>query len=187
MSGEQNTSVGFPEKPTVAIGLWLLAFAIVSMVGCFAVISPPKWLTSWFPGLSESAGQAILAVFAAGVGAGITSICAYLRHACDERDFEFSYAPWYIGRPIMGMLLGLIFFFVLKGGLLATTTSDTASGAAEMDDWAIAALAAMVGMFSNNAIEKLRELFHTLFQTQDRADAETAQKIDKNKGPEPVS
>ena len=165
---QSPTAVGFPARITVAIGFWLLLFAFLSMVGFFITLAPPERLTDWLPGLNQGPiKQAILAIFAAGVGSSISSIVAYLRHACERRDFELYYAPWYIGRPIMGMLLGLIFYFVLRGGLLATTISGTTK--LEMGDWAIAAFAALVGMFSKNAIEKLREVFHTLFRTQDGA------------------
>ena len=49
----------------------------------------------------------------------ITTILGYLEHASYRKNFSRAFVPWYIGRPIMGMLLGLVFYFVIKGGLWA--------------------------------------------------------------------
>lgn len=155
------TAVGFPAIVTVVIGCLLLLFALFCVVGVIITLHPPAWLNNWLF-KEKPIQQAIVAIFAAGVGSSLSSILAYLRHACERRDFELYYAPWYIARPIMGMLLGLIFYFVLRGGLLATITSGTT----ELDNWAIAAFASLVGMFSKDAIEKLREVFHTLFRSE---------------------
>jgi hypothetical protein len=72
----------------------------------------------------------------------------------------------------MGMLVGVIFYFVLKGGLLAVLPADAGGGAAariattDLNQFTLAGLGTMVGLFSKNALEKLRELFNTVFVTQ---------------------
>jgi hypothetical protein len=105
-------------------------------------------------------------MFAAGVGSIITTILAYLQHASQEKDFDRAYAPWYVARPLMGLLLGLVFYFVFRGGLLATV--QTGVEGKELNKWALAGLGALVGLFSKNAIEKLREVFDTLFRTKEQ-------------------
>ena len=118
-------------------------------------------------------------LFAAGLGSSITTILGYLRHASVLQDFDAAYTPWYVARLLMGMLLGLIFYFVVKGGLLAVSAG--AGGAQEpLNLWALAAIGALVGLFSKNAIEKLRELFNTLFKTQDEQYKELLERLPKD-------
>jgi hypothetical protein len=93
----------------------------------------------------------------------------YLKHASEQKDFDFAYVPWYFARPIMGLLLGLIFFLLLKAGLLATYP-EIASEDAAVNEWGIAGISALVGLFSKPAIEKLREVFNVLFRTDAERD-----------------
>lgn len=46
--------------------------------------------------------------------------------------------------------------------------------------YGIAGLSALVGMFSKNAIEKLRELFHQLFRTESDIEKQILRKLPKD-------
>ena len=116
-------------------------------------------------------------MFAAGVGSSITTILGYLMHASVKKDFDSAYTPWYVARPVMGMLLGLVFYFVIKGGLFVLTVKSSTSGIEEMNLWSLSATGALVGLFSKDAIEKLRELFNTLFRTQDKMNRELMNRL----------
>lgn len=61
----------------------------------------------------------------------------------------------------MGMALALIFYFVIRGGLLSTGVQPN-----ETSPFGIAAVAGLVGMFSKQTTDKLRELFDNLFKTE---------------------
>lgn len=160
----------FPSAATLLIGLWLLVIAVLNVLALFAVIEPPRWLSQSFPSVApgpDDPGMVqdmLVTMFAAGIGSSISVILGYLEHASIRKDFDLAYSPWYVARPIMGMLTGVIFYFVLKGGLLAT--APTMTGGANLDDLSLAGFGALVGLFSKNALEKLRELFNTLFATQ---------------------
>lgn len=180
----------FPSTSTLLIGVWLVAFSIVDLVALVASFTPPDGLTAALhsdggttPNLLRlllPASQAnrdqlqdlLVTMFAAGIGSSITAILGYLEHACIKRDFRRSYVPWYFARPLMGMLVGVIFYFVLKGGLLAVLPADAGGGNAariatsDLNQFTLAGLGTMVGLFSKNALEKLREVFNTLFSTQ---------------------
>ena len=108
----------------------------------------------------------IVTLFAAGVGSTIATMMGYLEHACVKKDFDPAFAPWYVGRPIMGLLLGALFYFVLKGGLLATVSGADENGAMALNEYALAGLGGLVGLFSKNALEKLREVFDIFFATR---------------------
>lgn len=70
-----------------------------------------------------------------------------------------SWTWWFILRPFIGMPLALIFYFVVRGGFF-TLAADTNA----VSSFGIAGLAGLVGMFSKQAIEKLREIFEDIFK-----------------------
>jgi hypothetical protein len=66
---------------------------------------------------------------------------------------------WYVVRLPVGVALALVFYFVIRGGLLSV---DTSTGA--ISPYGIGAIAGLIGLFSKQAVDKLLELFMTLFQ-----------------------
>ncbi len=79
----------------------------------------------------------------------LTSLARFLGHG---KLFK-SWFLWYLVRPIIGCMFGLIFYFVLRAGL--------ATGNTEINPFGVAAVSCFAGMFSKQATEKLRELFDT--------------------------
>jgi hypothetical protein len=168
---EREQGACFPQSATLPIGLWLAVISLVLIAGLFEVLSPNPTIT-WLSAESGSGGSGtasaemrnlLVTIFAAGVGSMITTILGYLKHASERRDFMLSFVPWYFARPLIGILLGVVFYFVLKGGLLVTVG---AASAADINVYGLGALAALVGLFSKNAVEKLRDVFGTLFTTE---------------------
>jgi hypothetical protein len=74
-----------------------------------------------------------------------------------NRNLVMSWLAQYAFVPIVGAMLAVVFYLVLRGGLFSSTTtiSDTSP-------FGFAAVAALVGMFINQAAEKLRSVFETL-------------------------
>jgi hypothetical protein len=71
-----------------------------------------------------------------------------------------TWAWWYLLRLSIGLALALVFYFAIRGGLLSV------SGEAEqINPYGIAAIAGLVGLFSKQATDKLRETFDTIFAT----------------------
>ena len=158
---------GFPSPTTIGIGIWLLILTGASILALFWSFTPPPWLGA-MPQLftsSKEAQEALVMMFAAAVGSMITTILGYLDHVSYRQDFDRAYVPWYVGRPVMGMLLGLVFYFVLKGGLW-TVTPPSQAPLKELNLSGLAGIGALVGLFSKNAVEKLREFFQGLFRTE---------------------
>ena len=165
----------FPSVSTVIVGLWVLLFTILCGIALYlsfgsGFILKYKYITHigtpWF--FKES----FIAIYAAGIGSSITTFLGYLDHASIKKDFDRAYIPWYFVRPVIGMTLGLIFYFILRGGLFVMELGTDESSMQPFNLWSIAAVSALVGLFSKNAVEKLRELFNTLFQTQDEMNAD---------------
>lgn len=182
----KNSSGGgqeaFPSRNTILIGLWLLVFSGLSVIGlywAFLLISRQNSTGSVNLEDIRQVQESLITMFAAGVGSSITTILGYLSHASENKDFDPAYTPWYVARPVMGMLLGLVFYFVIKGGLFVLTAGNTESGAGELNLWTLSANGALVGLFSKNAIEKLRELFNTLFRTQEDTQEDTQEEMNR--------
>jgi hypothetical protein len=88
----------------------------------------------------------------------MTSFATYV----GNKQFAGSWSWWFILRPFIGMPLALIFYFVVRGGFF-TMAADTDA----ISPFGIAGLSGLVGMFSKQAIDKLREVFENLLRTED--------------------
>jgi hypothetical protein len=75
----------------------------------------------------------------------------------------------------VGIALALLFYLVLRGGLIVPSlpSGEAGTGTPSIDathllnPYGIAAVSALAGMFSKQAIDKLREVFDTLFRTRE--------------------
>jgi hypothetical protein len=176
-SPEDVQGIGYPLPPTIPIGAWLAFATLVLVLGLIEVLSPSFFILDRFPGLSCGTGDEqcvdgrnlLVSIFAAGVGAMVTTTAGFLEHASEKKDFDVAYVPWYFARPVIGMLLGIIYYFVIKGGLFVTVGEVQSS---ELNVYGIAGLAALVGLFTKQATEKLRELFETMFVTREQVKEE---------------
>jgi Putative Ig domain/IPT/TIG domain len=104
----------------------------------------------------------LLVLFTGAFGAcmaGLPSLADYL----GERKLVESWFTFYLARPFAGGGIAFIFYLVIRGGFLAGTNADPAA----VNPFGLTAVAALVGMFSDKAILKLREVFSTLFKADD--------------------
>jgi len=62
----------------------------------------------------------------------------------------------YVLLPFSGALLALIFYFAIRGGFLPSTLTNTTP-------YGVAALGALVGMFSESAVLKLKQMADAVF------------------------
>jgi hypothetical protein len=76
-----------------------------------------------------------------------------------NRRFAKSWIWFYLVRLFVGPALAIIFYFTLRGGFLATSSSGT-----DINAYGVAALAGLVGLFSKQAGDKLHQVFDALFQ-----------------------
>jgi len=100
----------------------------------------------------------ILVILAGALGSYIhaaTSLTSFI----GNKSFVVSWTWWYILRPFIGVAIAIVVYFILRAGFL-TIGGDSKS----ISPYGIVAFAALAGMFSKNATDKLAELFDTLFQ-----------------------
>jgi hypothetical protein len=85
---------------------------------------------------------------------GLRSLAKYV----GNRQLRVSWAPFYILLPLIGALGGIVFYVVLRAGLFSPSTSIE-----QASPFGFAAVAALVGLFSEQAMEKLRQIAGNVF------------------------
>jgi hypothetical protein len=80
-----------------------------------------------------------------------------------NRSLKPSWTLWYFLRPLIGAGIALIFYFLVRGGLLLLVQSPQSYS--DISPFGIAAVASLAGMFSKQATDKLREVFDSLFKS----------------------
>ena len=107
----------------------------------------------------------ILLVIIAGMLGAFVHGATSLADFTGNYNFKKTWTLFYVLRPVIGMSLALVFYFMIRGGFLTTN-----AGAQDINPYGIAALAGMVGMFSKQATDKLSEVFSTLFKSTEGGD-----------------
>jgi hypothetical protein len=76
-----------------------------------------------------------------------------------NRNLRWSWTPFYLLRPLVGATIATVFYLVLRAGLFSPSTQTKTTS-----PYGFAALAALVGLFSEQAIEKLKTVAEEFFQ-----------------------
>jgi hypothetical protein len=127
--------------------------------------------------LSKSTGLIVLAILAGALGGWTTAIRLFAFWA-GERKLKSTWAWWFGNRVLGGAALALIVYLVIRAGLFGT---ENATG--DVNAYGTAAFAALVGLFSRQAIRKLQEVFDTLFQkSEEGGDEEAGEAADIDQG-----
>jgi hypothetical protein len=167
------------------IGLYQVALVIL-LLGLLFALWPERpakdqsWdrvvqIGEWKGEIGDDARLILIVLCAGALGSYVHAATSFASYVGNRR-LVLSWAWWYVLRPFIGTALALIFYFVVRGGLLATGTA-----ASDMSAFGVAAVAGLVGMFSKQATDKLRELFDNLFRTeQGQGDDARADKLGAN-------
>ncbi len=98
-----------------------------------------------------------------------------------NKSFKTSWIWWYILSILIGIALALMFSFTLRGGLLTSQSTDQF-----INPFGIAGISGIVGLFSRQATEKLREVFDTLFSVKDQGAEVLKDKLTEPKDKQPT-
>lgn len=127
----------------------------------------------WSFTISAEMRLIFLVIIAAGVGSFVHAATSFSTFV-GNRTITRSWLWWYLLRHPIGISLALLFYFALRGGLFSST-----AGVEVINPFGTVAIAGLVGMFSKQATDKLRELFDVLFRTNvDAGDHERKDKPD---------
>lgn len=180
-----------PPDPVTAkgigtLGIALLLFVLLTFYGLIATWPVPMQKPEdgfagfgflfWGPFKPAPDIRLFITVLAAGaLGSLIHSLTSFSDYV-GNRLLGRSWIWWLLLRAPIGAALALLFYLVLRGGLIVPALPNggsTANTSQLLNPYGVAAISAMAGMFSRQATDKLRELFDTLFRTRepvDRAD-----------------
>lgn len=118
------------------------------------------WGVITIPGVSLDLRLILLALAVGGLGAFVHCAQSYATYV-GNRTLALSWSWWYVLRPLIGASLAAIFYFAVRGALFPNALS--VSG--DISPFGIAAIGSLSGMFSKQAVDKLDELFRSLFRT----------------------
>ena len=168
-SSSRDTGIGKAGVPGVGvIALTLLLGAIpLCLVYCLVAFWPQAGADGKITGttavlfgqtvaLDADRSVLVLVIIAGATGASAAVLRSFFKYA-GERRLVWSWVPSYLLTPIVGALLALFMYIVVRAGLLS------ASGSPVGNPFGFAAVATLVGLFSAQAAEKLKEVFETIF------------------------
>jgi hypothetical protein len=112
---------------------------------------------------------AMVAALAGGLGTVVQSVGSFVTYA-GGRQLYTSWVWWYAMRPVSGAGLALIIYFAFRGGLLLISTSEDVTDPETISLYGVGAIAGLVGMFSKEATDKLKEIAEGLFKKVERED-----------------
>ena len=106
--------------------------------------------------------QFLLIVAIMGALGGLVYSMTLFAHYIGREDFKNRYWCWYVLRPLIGAILAVIFYLTFRGAFF-TLSVDTQN----LNISGIAALGGLAGIFSQEVMEKLRELAGNLFNVDE--------------------
>lgn len=112
----------------------------------------------WHIRVSGDVNLLLVAVLAGAVGGEIHSIKSTVAYF-GSHHLKSRWIPFQLTLPIVGSLLALIFYFVVRGGL---TTTIASSG--DINAYGIAAISGLTGLFTNQAFAMLKQVFEAIFK-----------------------
>jgi len=108
--------------------------------------------------LEPAQGLLLLAILAGTLGSFMHAAQSFAMYVGNQQ-LTSSWACWYMFRPPIGAVLGLLFYFVLRAGLLTASVEA-------VSPYGVVAFGALAGWFSKQATDKLAEIFENLFRTE---------------------
>jgi hypothetical protein len=171
---------GFLARPMGIAGIIVLALymLLVAVLGVYVLVG--IWplggeapATSLFWGvLTVSVPEDLelrliaIAATAGALGSFIHIATSYATYIGNRRLIR-SWAVWYLARPFIGMVLAVLVYLLLRGGLLAPSAST-----GDMNPYGVAGICGLTGMFAKQAADKLREVFDNIFTAKGDAERE---------------
>ena len=149
----------------VAVSLYLLALSfltICSLVGLLAAKStePIVQVRLCFAdfNINQDIRLFLLAAVMGVLGSLIYCFSSFVAYVGNKR-FHSRWTLWYLLRPFIGLPLAIIVYVALRGGLL-TWNAESVNN---VNEYGIASICGLVGLFSKQTIEKLKEVFENFF------------------------
>ncbi|MBC8496656.1 MAG: hypothetical protein ISS57_00930 [Anaerolineales bacterium] len=137
----------------VLLSIYLVAFTLL-LLYCLLRIWPSEGAVE----LADEVRLILIVLLSGALGSMVHALRSFFWYV-GNRMLVRSWIMKYILLPFSGSTLGLMFYLVLRAGLFSPEASVNATSA-----FGFAGVAGLVGMFSEQAVEKLKEVASTLFE-----------------------
>ena len=163
-STESEVGRDFVGAAGIAVATAVLLAAILGVLGLLIALWPPADATSasrvavFGHSFTLNQDQRLFCVVAlAGALGGLLHSTRSLYWYVGNRALKRSWLTMYLCLPFVGSAMAVVFYIVLRGGLVPAQ-----GGPGAVNVFGFAAVAALVGLFSPQAAEKLKQIFNTL-------------------------
>jgi hypothetical protein len=135
----------------------------------------------WFYGvcLSDEQRLLLLVILAGTLGSLVHGLRSFFWYA-GNRNLVSSWAGMYLTLPFLGAAMAAVFYLIVRGGFFPQARLS------ETNPMSFVAVAALIGMFTEQAAQKLKDIADTFFapapKGADHAGAPTLTKIEPNHG-----
>jgi hypothetical protein len=106
--------------------------------------------------------RVVLLVLCGGALGGLVHALRSFAAFTGNRQLAAEWLYWYLTRPFTGAIVALVLYLMIRGGLV----TGPIQGETSISVVGFTGAAALAGLFSDQAMEKLKEVFGTLFSTQ---------------------
>ena len=120
------------------------------------MISYEYFPTNKLPDLDITTHLTLVAIFGGLGGSAIHGLSSLAYHA-NKEDLDAKFTLWYITRPFMGVILSLVVYFGVLGGILTNLEFD------QLNPYGVATIGVITGLTAERVILKLGKLTDVLF------------------------
>jgi hypothetical protein len=152
----------------ILLALYLVLVSVVLVFGIIQVWPPPTENSAtaeaskttflfWNFTMSAEGHLILVVILASAIGAQAHALRSLYWYV-GNRQLRFSWMMRYILMPFAGITFGLTFYFVIRGGFFAAGTNVK-----DLSPYGFTAMAFLVGMFTDQAAERLKKVAESLF------------------------
>lgn len=151
-------------------GAWLIALSIVLVIGIVQLWLPAETPTDpecpllrpdfllWQIEISQEARLIVIVALTGALGTQIRTVRSFAWYV-GNRKFTQSWLPFYFLTPVVGATLALVFYFVIRAGFFSADSTSS-----HLSVYGFAGMAGLVGIFSDQAILRLKEVAEVVFK-----------------------
>ncbi|TFH47211.1 MAG: hypothetical protein E4G94_00650 [ANME-2 cluster archaeon] len=160
------------EKPVGIVGIIIIMIYLISfsifLFYCFVQFFPSSFSSVGKDSISQvtfinfkillpdEIRLLIIVALAGALGSLVHALRSFYKYV-GNRELVWSWVAMYIMLPFVGSALALVFYFIMRGGFFSTDATVQ-----QTSPFGFVALAALVGLFSEQAVGKLKEVAETL-------------------------
>jgi len=121
---------------------------------------PVWWFFGWHWQFTDELRFLVMVLLTGALGSSVFALKSFADYLGNEKLSE-SWFTFYLIQPIEGAGIAFVFYVVVRGGFFSGTSTDLKT----VNMFGVCAIAALAGMFSDTAFQKLNEVFVTMFRS----------------------